>query len=165
MKENIIGFVAIVALVLAGYGLSNSKTIVQQVGASGTEFFSRVSFGDNATIGGNRLATSSIGAATYTAANIASVKTIEHIAASALTATLPTAASLASAGFLPRVGDTATIYLHASTTGITLAGNTNVTLHTASSTKFVAAGSIGRLDFVRLGATENNGYWVLLTAD
>ena len=163
-SKTIIGVVVALVVVLGGWYFLR-PAVQPPLGASGTDFYSRVALTDNVTIGGNRLATSSIGAATYTAANIASVRTIEHIAASALTATLPTAASLASAGFLPNVGDTATIYLHASTTKITLAGNTNVTLHSASSTKDVSAGSIGRLDFVRLGATENSGYWVLLSAD
>ncbi len=134
-------------------------------GAAGPEQTAHAFFRDNVTIGGSRFATSSQGAVTYTAASIANSRVIEHIAGAALTATLPTNAALSALGFLPNVGDTQTIMIHASTTAITLAGNTGVTLFSASSTKQVAAGSIGRLELTRLGATEGRAIHALLIAD
>lgn len=132
---------------------------------SGTEVSFRQSFRDNIVVGGYDFATTSQGTATYTAASIANSRVIEHIAPAALTATLPTNAALSAVGYLPNVGDTQTLFIHASTTKITLAGNTGLTLHSASSTKDVAAGSIGRLECTRLGATESRGIWCLLLAD
>lgn len=126
-------------------------------------YFTR--FFDNVNVGGYDLATSSQGTVTYTALNIVRSHIIEHVAAGATTATLPTNAALSAAGFLPNIGDSQVVYFHASTTAITLAGNTGVTLHSASSTLKVAAGSIGRLECTRLSAVENRAIWCLLIAD
>ncbi len=132
---------------------------------SGPDVFSFTHFYDNVNVGGTDFATSSVGAVTYTAASLAKTRVIEHQAASAVTATLPTNAAWSGVGFLPNVGDTQTIFIHASTTAVTLAGNTGVTLASASSTLKVAAGSIGRLECTRLGATEARLIECLLTAD
>lgn len=136
-----------------------------KLGAAGSEFSSRLILRDNEVVGGFDFATSSTGAATYTAVSINNARVIEHIAATALTATLPTNAALSAVGFLPNVGDTQTFFIHASTTKITLAGNTGVTLASASTTKDISPGLIGRIECSRLGATEARGIWCLLMAD
>lgn len=132
---------------------------------SGPDQYVFTHFYDNVNIGGFDFATSSIGAATYTAASLLKTRLIEHNAASSLTVTLPTAATLSSAGFMPNPGDTQSFWIHASTTLITVAGNTGITLYSASSTKQIAAGSIGKVECVRLGATEARLIECLLTAD
>lgn len=130
---------------------------------SGNVTNERAEFRDSMTVGGKVFATSSRGSVTYTATSIATSKVIEHNAEAATTATLPTAALLSAAGFLQNVGDTATIYIHASTTQITLAGGTGVTLNAASSTKVILPNTTARIDFVRQGATENRAIWALMS--
>lgn len=160
---------SVIAILLAGSAYVFIKPVNTAVnntlGASGNTFSGRVAFFDNTITGGNTLATTSQGSVTYTATTFANARNIEHIASAATTATLPTAAALSSAGYLPNVGDSQTVLIHASTTKITLAAGTGITLHSASSTKDVAAGSIGALTCTRLGATEGKGIWCLLTAD
>lgn len=160
--------ISVLALVLAGaaivLGLSHVP-VAPPLGSAGSTFSSRAFFQDNMVVGGNDFATSSQGTVTYTAPTFINARVIEHIAAGATTATLPTSAALSSAGFLPNIGDTQTVLIHASTTKITLAGNTGVTLASASTTKDISAGSIGRLECTRLGTTEGRGIWCLLTAD
>ncbi len=169
LKEWIIGGVAVVALVLSVVGGGSTTTIVEKVvgddslGSSGSEFFSKIAFRDDVVIGGKVFSTSSIGSVTYTAASIINSKVIEHQAASAVTASLPTEASLSSAGFLPNVGDTEVLFITASTTAITLAGNTNLTLTSASSTLVIGKGRTGRIEFVRTGATEGRKIQAVLT--
>jgi hypothetical protein len=131
----------------------------------GPDVYSRTFFHDNINVGGGVLATTSQGAATYTAANISNSRLIQHIASAALTATLPTAAALSAVGFLPNVGDSQVVFVQASTTKITLAGNTNVTISSASTTLDISPGKTARLEFVRLGATENKGYWVTMVSN
>lgn len=161
------GLVAVVALVLGFTAHNRAPQEIQPPFGSvtgpnvGFEMF----FMNNITVGGTDFATSSQGSVTYTAASVANSRVIEHIATAATTATLPTNAALSAAGFLPNVGDTKTVFIHASTTAITLAGNTGLTLFTASSTKNIAAGSVGELRFVRLGATEGRLIVAFLSAD
>jgi hypothetical protein len=158
-----VGAGLVLALAVLG-GMSLSKSDGQPVGAAaGPDVTSMTFFHDNVNIGGRTLATSSIGTATYTAANIANSRLIEHNAASALTVTLPTNAALSAIGFLPKAGDTQSLFIHASTTEITLAAGTGMTLESASSTLKVAANNTARLEFVRLGATEGRRIEVLLT--
>lgn len=160
----VISAVVATVVVLAFGGLN--KTPVQPVGAiAGGDVSNFTHFYNNVNIGGFDFATTSVGSVTYTALSIVNSRVIEHIATGATTATLPTNAALSSAGFLPNVGDTQTLFIHASTTLITLAGNTGLTLYSASSTKQIAAGSIGRIEFVRLGATEGRLIEAFLSAD
>lgn len=167
MTNKIIGALAVIALLIGGYALYKTPTTPSQpVGAiAGGDVSNFTHFYNNVNVGGFDFATSSQGSVTYTATSIVGARVIEHIAPAATTATLPTNALLSAAGFLPNIGDTQTLYIHASTTKITLAGATGVTLFTASSTKEIAAGSIGRVDFVRLGASEGRTIWAFLTAD
>lgn len=141
------------------------EAVQNSLAGAGNTFSQRVFFFDNTVTGGNTLATSSRGTVTYTAATFVNARNIEHNAEAATTATLPTNAALSAAGYLPNVGDSQTVFIHASTTKITLAAGTGITLATASSTKDVSAGSIGALTCTRLGATEGRGIWCLLTAD
>lgn len=168
MIKNVITVLIVGGLLVAGlvFGLNLSKEKPTLPGAaSGSDVSFRMFFRDNINVGGNDFATSSVGAATFTAALINNARVIEHTAASAVTLTLPTNAALSGAGFLPNVGDTQVVFIHATTTAITLAGNTGVTISTASSTKSIAAGQIGRLECTRLGALEARGIWCLLIAD
>lgn len=149
---------AFVILVLGGMAFSKS-TIVEhtntiQAGAAGSDFYSEIGAHNNITVGGGDLATSSQGTATYTASNIVNSRVIQHTATAALTVTLPTNASLSSAGFIPNPGDTKTLYIVSSTTKITLAGNTGVQLYSASTTLDVPVNLAARLDFIRLAATS-----------
>lgn len=99
------------------------------------------------------LATSSIGTATYTAANITGINSILHTAASALTATLPASSTLTS--LVPTTGDRETIVLHSVGAGtITLAGGSGTTLTSASSTKAIPGGGSTILEFVRRADTD-----------
>lgn len=134
-------------------------------GTAGPDISFRTFFHDNAIIGGFDYATSSVGASTYTATAFANAKVIEQQAASSLTVTLPTNAQLSAAGYLQNVGDTDTKFIHASTTLVTLAGSTGVTLSTASSTKAISANSTGILTCSRLGASEGRLIQCLLIAD
>lgn len=118
----------------------------------GTEEFFTKYFREDAILGGFNFATSSQGAATYTAATFKPSKTITHTATGALTATLPASSTVPD--FIPRTGDTATKFLLPVTNGITLAGGTGMDLNTASSTKFCVAGQVCRLDFVRKSNTD-----------
>lgn len=141
------------------------SVVNQTLGASGNTFSGRVFFFDNTVTGGNTLATSSQGTATYTAATFANARNIEHNATAALTVTLPSNAALSAAGYLQNVGDSQTVLIHASTTKITLAAGAGMTLNTASSTKEISAGNIGVLTCTRLGASEAKNLWCLLVAD
>lgn len=157
----------VVGIILgAGGVLVVQPTQQPQLGAaSGVDHSNKEFFHGNMEVGGGVLATTSQGAVTYTAAQVMNSKVIEHVASAALTATLPTAASLSSAGFIKNPGDTFTLFIHASTTAITIAGGTGMSLQSASSTKAIPAGNTGRLDFTRLPATEGGRIDVLLSSD
>jgi len=168
MKQTLstIVIAAIVAVVATTAFLSftPATTIVQQIaGNPGPDVFNWTHFYDNVNIGGNSFATSSRGTVTYTAASIIRSRVIEHNAEAATTASLPTNAALSSAGFLPNVGDTQSFFIQASTTLITIAGNTGVTLASASTTRIIYSGRMGRIECVRLGATESRLIQCLMT--
>ena len=168
MKTSLSVVALAVALVALGVVLLGGKAPAQVTdlgGASGQHVSFHQFFHDNITVGGYSFATSSAGTATYTAASINNSRVIEHNATAALTATLPTNAALSAIGFLPSVGDSRVFFIHASTTLITLAGNTGVTLSSASTTKAISAGTTGRVECVRLGATEARSIKCLLIAD
>ncbi|MBP9771417.1 MAG: hypothetical protein KBD16_00620 [Candidatus Pacebacteria bacterium] len=158
----------LVALVIAGgvfvFTRTESVPAAPPSGAAGSEFSSKLILRDNVVVGGNTFATSSRGSVTYTAASIVNTRLIEHNAEAATTATFPTNALLSSAGFLPSPGDTASLFIHASTTQITLAGGTGVTLSSASSTKVVLPNTTARVECARLGATEGRIIQCLMTA-
>ena len=164
MKNYIVSAVVAVVVVVAGFSFFVPKAPVAG-SVTGPDVSFHAFYHDNMTIGGFDFATSSVGAVTYTAASIVNSRVIEHQAASAVTATLPTNAALSALGFLPNVGDTQTLFIHASTTAVVLVGNTGVTLTSASTTKQVLAGSFARLEFIRLGATEGRLILVKLTTD
>lgn len=173
MSNKLISAVAGIALVLSAIGLFTGdvtnpvieRTIEKVGAAAGPTFDNQIEARDSITVGGRVFATSSAGTVTYTAVSLVNTNLVEHNATGALTATLPTEASLSAAGFLPRQGDTKTIFIHASTTKITLAGNTNLTLHSASTTLEISPNTTARLDFVRLGATEARKIQAFLIAD
>ncbi len=169
MKQYIINGLIAAALIVVAFIVVPPVTKVTNnppVGASsGSEVSFFTHFANNVNVGGYDFATTSLGAVTYTALSIVNSRVIEHIASGALTATLPTSAALSSAGFLPNIGDTQSIYIHASTTKITLAGNTGTPLFTSASTTVINAGTTARLDFVRLGATEARQIAVTLHND
>lgn len=164
MKNIVIGLIAVIALGVASVGLFlKTPAIPPTVGAASPEFFSKIFARDDIVVGGATFSTTSQGTVTYLAANLVGTKVIEHNATAALTATLPTNANLSAAGFLPNIGDTATIYIHASTTQITLAGSTGVTLNAASSTKVILPNTTARIDFFRHSAVEGRLIWALMT--
>lgn len=169
LKDLVVGGIAVVALLVGFAGMSspNPTDVVNQViekvnkfsAAPGPDVYVPTWFAQTVTIGGNVFATSSAGAVTYTAASLNNVNTIQHTATGALTATLPASSTLTS--FVPKAGDSRTVFLNPITTGITLAGGTGTDLNTASSTKFCVVGSLCRLDFVRKSNTDIE---VLLTS-
>lgn len=161
MKNIVFGAVAGAVVLAAGFLLV--APAAQSLG--GQTQSSRAFFQDNVVIGGQAFSTSSQGAATYTAASFANSRLIEHNASAALTATLPTNASLTALGYLQNQGDTQTVFVHASTTAITFAGNTGVSLQVASTTKQVPANATGRVECIRLGASEARRIDCLLIAD
>lgn len=156
MKDFIIGTIAVAALLLGGFALvqKTAVTAPPNGAVTGPDVYAMTFFHDNVNVGGLDFATSSTGAVTYTAASIVKSRVIEHQAASAVTATLPTNAALSALGFLPNVGDTQVIFIHASTSAVTLVGSTGVQLNSASTTLLIGAGKTGRIEFVRYGATE-----------
>lgn len=158
------GLVVTAFIAIMGLG-SEGNTVVEKIvgAAAGPEHTERQYFKDSVVIGGRTFATTSQGATTYNAADIANSKVVLHKATAALTATLPTKTNLNAAGFLPGVGDTHTMFVYASTTLITLAGNTGVRLDSASTTNNINAAGSARLDFIRLPATEDFDIEVMMT--
>lgn len=134
-------------------GGKTSETIIEKFGvAAGPLFTEHIQFLEGFTEGGNAFATSSAGAATYTASNLnEKVTLVQHTATAALTATLPASSTI---NWIPRAGDRRTIFFAPITTGITFAGGTGTDLNTASSTKFIIAGTVGRMDFIRKVNTD-----------
>lgn len=148
----LLGVVAVLA-VMAYNKPATMQTVVEKLGAAaGPEVTEPTFFRGTVTPGGNVVATSSQGAATYTAANFLNTSVIQHTATAALTATLPASSTLKA--FVPLPGDTRVMYLNPITTGITLAGGTGTEFNTASSTKFCVVGSLCRLDFIRKTNTD-----------
>lgn len=146
LKDFVIGGLAVLALAVGVVGVNKQPEMT--LGAfSGPEIYDTIFFKNNVVVGGDNFATTSQGAATYTAATIKNARVITHTAGAALTATLPASTTLTD--FIPRSGDTATKYLLPVTTGITLEGGTGTDLNTASSTKFCVAGQVCELTFVR----------------
>lgn len=159
MDNKLVSGVLVVAVLgLLGVSAFKNTTVTvnnpqPQFGAqSGPESFQKMFFRDNAVIGGNVLATSSQGTATYTSADITNSKVITHTATAALTVTLPASSTLTN--FVPNVGDTAEVFINPVTTLITFAGGTGTELNTASSTKNVNAGGLGVFKFVRKANTD-----------
>ena len=152
-KQNIFTVLGVVLVLIVGIIIGNVSKVVRNTGGAnaGTDHYSAESFLAGVTVGGINFATSSVGAVTYTAASLRDVSLITHTAGSALTATLPASSTI---DFIPRSGDTRTIYFAPVTTGITLAGGTGTDLHSASSTKLVPVGTVARLDFVRKSNTD-----------
>ncbi len=150
--------VLIAVIVLCGvFALGrNSSPVVGAV--SGSEHYNAETFYAPVTFGGTIFATTSQGTGTYTYANLKNAQTITHTATAALTVTLPASTTLNA--FIPKAGDTRTIFVNAVTTKITFAGGTGTTLLSASSTKDVIAGGTGRFDFVR---KANSDIQVLFT--
>lgn len=150
MIKNIIALTAVGIFLIGAWAVLNPKEV--PVGASsGPDFLSRAFFFDDAIVGGSVLATSSVGAATYTAAQVMNNKLIIHTAASALTVTLPASSTIKD---IPRPGDTKTLFINPVTTLITFAGGTGTDLNSASTTKNINAGGLGRFDFVRKSNTD-----------
>lgn len=168
MKNYIVSALVSVVVVVVGitFFVPKANTVVNQtLGAAGSTFSFPVFFQSGVTIGGGYLATTSANNFTYSANDIARNIGILQISSSAVTGTLPTNVQLSSVGFLPNPGDTYTLFINASTSSLTLAGNTDVILSAASTTKQIAAGQIGTLEFIRMGTSEARRIKVLLTAD
>lgn len=151
MKDQLFAAVSVIALVVAGFALFKPVPQAPVGAVSGPDFLSRAFFYDDAIVGGSVFATSSQGAATYTAAQVFGNKFILHTAAAALTATLPASSTISQ---IPRPGDTKVLFIQPVTNGITLAGGTGTDLNTASSTKFCVVGQLCELTFVRKSNTD-----------
>lgn len=157
--KNILAVVAgLIVAVVTTLFIADKQVAQVNLGAAGTEHTNHEVFYSDITVGGNTLATTSAGTVTYTASDIRNNKLILHTASGALTATLPASSTLSS--FVPRPGDVRTLFIQALTTKITLAGATGTDLNSASTTKEILVGGVGRLDFVR---KVNNDIEVLLT--
>ena len=160
MDTKIAGILALVlVVVLGGYTLTHKPVVQEVVGAqAGPEHGNAEFFHSTITVGGSVFATSSQGAATYTAASLQNTSLIKHTAPGALTVTLPASSTLTN--FARNPGDVRTIFISAITTNITLAGGTGTDIDTASTTKNCNVGAICRLDFIRKADTD---FEVLLT--
>jgi len=147
-------------------GKTTTERVIEKYGvASGGVFDMPVVLHNDITVGGGWYATTST-SGTYLGSTIVNSKFITETGETAVTRTMQTNAALSSAGFLPNVGDTATRYIFASTSIVTLAGNTGVLLHGMGTTTLaIMASSTARLDFVRLNSTNNNAIEVLITQD
>lgn len=140
----LLGAVAVIAVM----AYSKPAQIVRPLGAAaGPEVTEPTYFRGTVTPGGNVFATTSQGAVTYTAANLLNTSIIQHTASGALTATLPASSTLQA--FIPRPGDSRTIYLQPITTLITLAGGTGTDLNVSSTTLRCLAGAVCPMHFVR----------------
>jgi hypothetical protein len=113
------------------------------------------------TQGGGVLATTSIGAGTLTAANIATNNVIQQTNTGAITLTLPASSTLTS--FIPTAGQVRSLFIaNLGTAAVTLAGGTGTSIKVASSTSLIGAtglkviqiGGTGRLDFFRKSNTD-----------
>ncbi len=169
-KKDILVVVGLLAVLVVGVNFPlNGTTVVERVvnnvGGSGQDEYALKSFHDDIVVGGNWYATTST-SGTYLASTLVKSKFITETGASAVTRTLPTKASLDSAGFLPNVGDTMTRFIFASTSAVTIAGNSGVLVHGMGTTTLaIMASSTARLDFVRLNSTNGSVIEVLLTTD
>lgn len=145
-----VGLVAVLVIALGAYWFPKGST--PSVGALvSPDVYDNLRLHEDAEIGGGNLATSSIGAATYTAAQVFNNKLITHTAASALTVTLPASSTVSQ---IKETSMTHTLYLAPVTTNITVAGGTGVDLNIGSSTAVCLAGGVCRLDFVRKANTD-----------
>ena len=167
-KSIIIGAVAvIVAIVVA---ISYDKPAVVNVttpapvvttqtlgGTPGGDFYTPVNFYQGFT-NSTTFATTSTGAGTITATNIANVATILSTNAGALTLTMPASSTLSS--FVPRIGDNRQITIvNQGTANLTIAGGVGTLMKVATSsgsTLVVPVGGQARLDFVRKTNTDIN---------
>ena len=123
-----------------------------EVTRTGAGTFTSALFNGGVTFS-STFATSSQGAATYTAANITGVNTILHNATAALTATLPASSTLTS--FVPNTGDRASITLvNIGAGAITFAAGTGMNLYNASSTLVLPATAAAQFEFVRQADTD-----------
>ena len=124
-------------------------------GAAGQTFSEEVFLQGNVTIGGRVVASSTAATATLASSDIKGVRLFNSKAASAATLTLPSRATLSSAGFLPNAGDTAEWSIHASTSPVTLVGATGVRLAAVGTTSLVVNTlHTGTIKFIRLPAIE-----------
>ena len=127
--------------------VTGAATIGSTLGLTGVATF------DGGITMSSSFATSSEGAATYTAANITGKNTILHNATGALTATLPATSTLTS--FVPNTGDRVSIVLvNIGAGALTLAGGTGMNVYNASSTLVMEATSAALLEFVRQADTD-----------
>ena len=144
--------VALIAILVIAIGAYLFPKVQVPLGAiSSPQVYDRMYFYNNEEVGGGNFATSSVGAVTYTAAQVFNNKLITHTAASALTVTLPASTTISN---IVGAGMSYTLYLTPVTTGITVAGGTGTELNAASSTAMCSAGALCRLDFIRKANTD-----------
>ena len=159
----IVGLIAVAVLALGGFVFTHPST--QPVGATASPDVYWMTFFHQGLVvgGGASTVTDDVGATkVLTAAQVMNNHLIEFIATTTTTVDTPTAAQLEGIGLLQNAGDSYSLFIHASTTQITMAGNTGVTFTSASSTKIISAGTTGKVDFIRLPATESNGINAIL---
>jgi hypothetical protein len=178
MKNYIVGFVAVTALIVGGLSYTKAPDVVVgsqgkqgiqgergpvgpagKDGRDGKDAVARfgatagTEFYSNMTFYAGEVfsatfATTSTGAGTLTASNIKDKSTVLSTNAGALTLTLPASTTLTS--FIPKAGDRVSMLLvNQGTALLTLAGGTGTLLQTASSTKTVNIGGTATLEFVR----------------
>ncbi len=129
-------------------------SVEQTYGSAGPNFNFPLVAQAGLTVGGNLLASTTVATETLSVNDVTNNKLINAKASAATTMTLPTKANLDKALFIPNAGDTTSIWIHASTSVITLAGSTGVKLWTTASTSQIFPLGTAELRFVRLGATE-----------
>ncbi len=151
------GLAAALTALLTFLGAFNATIVpvAPAFGALGSpDIYTYVNLHANASIGGPVNASTTVATETLAATDINNFKLLNAKAAAASTLTLPTKAALNGVGFLPGAGDTTEWFIHASTSVITLAGSTGVSLVASASSSQVYAGRTAKITFVRLPAIE-----------
>ncbi len=161
------GLAACIVALAAFIGGLNTTVSVSPVndvfGAAGGDFYSLLYAHDNIVIGGKVIASSTVVTQTLAATDVVGVKLLNAKAASAATLTLPTKSVLSAAGFLPIAGDSAEMFIHASTSAVTLSGGTGVKLSTNASSTIVYPDTTVKITFTRLSAGEGSTFEAVIT--
>ena len=153
LPKLVLAFIISAAIVSGVFIAMKDTTPEAPLGANpGPEYLDVQYFRGDAIVGGANLATTSQGTATYTGQQVMVNKVITHTAPAALTVTLPASSTLSQ--YIPKTGDTKTLFIVPITTLITVAGASGMDLNSASTSRACGAGLMCRLEFVRKANTD-----------
>jgi hypothetical protein len=159
--DKLLSFIAIgiVGVVIGATGIIASRPDAEpSLGAvSGPDVYTYWNVHGVLTQGGGVFATTSAGASTLSAADIASKNVVERSGTGALTLTLPASTTITG---INDAGQVRTIYVfNAGSGSITVAGGSGTLLESASTTAIIANG-FGRIDLVRKANTDIEALFV-----